>query len=108
MPPTPVQTVIHTAKHYIVGLLASCWDAGITSVQLLGGVAVVSAAAPTTLSQLDLKHMIAVFGASAFWQAIAYFKEHKLEELVEAVETQEMKTTLVAAPTPVATATPTA
>lgn len=79
----------HTAKHYLGGLISSCFDAGITSIKLLGGVSVAAAAAPNTLSQLDLKHMLAVFAAAAVWQAISYFETHKLQQLVEDSEKEE-------------------
>jgi hypothetical protein len=84
-----VNYFMYHAKHYVVGLLTSAFDAGIASVKMLGGVAVASAAAPQLLSQLDLKHMCAVFAAASFWQVIDYFKTHKLEEFVAVVERDE-------------------
>ena len=87
-----------TVKHYSAGLLTSSWDAGIASIQLLGGVAVASNLAPQTLSQLDIKHMAAVFVAAAFWEAIDYFKEHPLEKLVEDPSPDKMSKPPVASP----------
>jgi hypothetical protein len=86
VPVIPMNNFWNAVKHYAAGLVSSCWDAGITSIKLLGGVAVAAAAAPQTLSQLDLKHMAAVFVAAAFWQGIDYFDEHKIEKLVEDTE----------------------
>jgi hypothetical protein len=70
--------VITYIKHYIFGLLASCWNAGISAVKISGGIGVAAAAAPKLITALDLHTMLGVFIAAVFWEAIDYFNDHKL------------------------------
>ena len=63
---------------YALGLLASSWNAGISAVKINGGVTLAAAAAPKLLSAPDLKTMVGIFVAAAFWEAIDFFDENKI------------------------------
>lgn len=70
------------AAHYLLGMLASCWNAGIKAVKLAGGITTAAVAAPQIVPMPNLATLVSVFGAAVFWEAIDYFSDHPLPVIV--------------------------
>ena len=69
--------------HYVYGLMASCWNAGITAVKINGGIALTAAAAPKMITAPDLKMMVGIFIAASFWEAVDYFGDNPLPSTLD-------------------------
>lgn len=66
------------AAHYLLGCLASCWNAGIKAVKLSGGITTAAVAMPQYVPVPTLATLLSVFGAAVFWEAIDYFSDRPL------------------------------
>jgi len=66
------------AAHYALGLIASCWNAGIRAVKLAGGMTTAAAAVPAHVPMPNLTMLVTVFAAAVFWEAIDYFSDNQL------------------------------
>jgi hypothetical protein len=73
------QKIKNAVLHYVYGLLASCWNAGIRSVKLSGGLTVVSDVSPSTLPTPPNIHlMAAIFITAVAWEALDFFAANPL------------------------------
>lgn len=69
------------ALHYLAGLLACCWNAGIKAVYAFLGVAGVAAVKPDFVQSLNFHQLLAVFIGAAFLNGFAWLNAHPLPDL---------------------------
>jgi hypothetical protein len=66
------------SAHYALGVLASCWNAGIKAVKLTGGITTAACTVPAYVPIPNLATLLSVFGAAVMWEAIDYFSDNPL------------------------------
>jgi hypothetical protein len=92
------------ALHYLAGLLACCWNAGIKALYAFLGVAGVAAVKPEFVTALNPHQLVAVFVGAAFLEAIAWLNAHPLPDLED--RATSLAGAMQAARTPPAAAAP--